>query len=343
MNRSENVKKKNDQEDKKMKKVMMIAVIALWVCMDLLSAASGSFNSNWVPADSQWVIHIDHTTFSKTKLFSILDKNWDRKEKSVKSEILDELNIDLGKDVKGLTIAGIKRIGYNDKLLLIFQGTFDERLIIKKLRHKEKKYRSMNLSKLIVHCWDGDNYLFFPAKDVFVFCETSKGIEEIVALQTGIKKGLSNSSPLAKMINEAPANAFVRAAAIDISELARHAPKTMVLGNASMAFFIAMERNDNLSVLLKLATASAEKARNLQQVITGLKALVNLKTMDKKDDAFMLADLLSALNVSTKQNNLEVTFDYSVDKIGKLIENKGKKHYIHGRTDHGNDDDEDEG
>ncbi len=170
---------KNDQEDKKMKKLMMIAAIVLWVCMDLLSAASGSFNANWIPADSKWVIHIDHTTFSKTKLFSILDKNWDGKEKSVRSEILDELNIDLGKDVKGLTIAGMKRIGHDDNLLLIFQGVFDERLIVKKLKQKEKKYSSMNLSKLIVHCWDNDNYLFFPAKDVFVFCETSKGIEDM--------------------------------------------------------------------------------------------------------------------------------------------------------------------
>ncbi len=334
---------KNEQEDKKMRKMIMIAIIMLWVCMNLLSAASGSFNANWVPADSKWVIHIDHTTFSKTKLFSILDKNWHGKEKSIKSEIFDELHIDLGKDVKGLTIAGMKRIGRQDNLLVIFQGAFDERLIIKKLKQKEKKYRSLNLSKLIVHRWDGDNYLFFPAKDVFVFCETSKGIEEIVALQTGAKKGLSNSSHLAKMINEAPANAFVRAAAIDISELARHSPKTMILGNAAMAFFIAMERNDNLSVLLKLATESAEKAQNLQQIITGLKALVNLKAMDRKDETFMPADLLGALNVNTKQNNLEMTFDYPVAKIEKLIENKKKKHTIHVRADDSNEDEEDEG
>jgi len=307
-----------------MKKMMLIALLILFACSGFLSAAPGSFHPNWIPAQSKWLIHFDQATFSQTKLFSIIDRHWQDDEHSIQSEILDELNIDISKDLIGLTVIGLDRIAKGDKIVVILQGKFDKDYMVKRIKNKEKKAVEKVIAGLKVLCWDGDNHIFFPEKDVIVFCETDSGIEEIMNLWQGKARAISASSPLLRILDEAPHNAFVRAAVTDVSALTQFAPKTMVLDSASVAFFMALEAKDNLSMMLKLVTESEKKAQNLQQIITGLRALVSLKAFDEDEDVSQFADLLNGLEISTEGKRLVMNFDYPVEKIGKLI--NGMKH-----------------
>ncbi len=311
-----------------MKKMVMLALMLLMVVIQILPAATGAFNPNWLPAQSKWVIHFDHTVFSQTRLFSIVDKNWRDDKKSFHSEILDEMDIDISKDLMGLTVIGMNRIDRGDNVLVILQGRFNQDQLVKRIKAKEKKVLGSVVAGLNVLSWDSDSHLFFPSKDVLVFCETKSGIDEMVKLMKGKARAISGSSPLLKMLAEAPRNAFVRAAVADVSDLTKYAPKTMVLDSASVAFFMALEAKDNLFMTLKLLTESEEKAQNLQQVISGLRALVSLKAFDKDNDTSQFMDLLNAVAVTTEGRRLVMNFDYSVDSIGRLVDGmKDKNEY----------------
>ena len=315
-----------------MKKLIVIMIVLLTGCLSLQPSASGSLNPDWIPAHSKWVIHFDQALFSQTRLFSILDRNWRRDKDSIRSEILDELDIDITKDLKGLTVVGFDNIDKSDKVMVVLQGSFDQSRLSKRIRNKEKDVLAKVIAGVQVLCWDGDNRLFFPEKDVMVFCESKGDIAELVNLYQGKTKPVSTSSPLLRMLSEAPRNAFVKAAVTDISRLTRFAPKTMVLDSASVAFFMALESRENLSMLLKLVTESDKKAQNLQQVISGLLALVNLKMLndDKDDDEARFFELLNGLKVTTEGNRLIMDFNYPVDKIGELVEKlEEKKTKVH--------------
>jgi hypothetical protein len=312
-----------------MKKLLMLTLVLL-VCINLMPGASGQFNPRWVPAQSKWVIHFDQALFSQTKLFSIVDKSWKDDKKSIQSEILDELNIDLHKDLKGLTVIGLDRQGNKgNQVMVILQGNFDQNRIAKRLKEKEKNLKSSKISGYTVLSWDKGSNLFFPSPDVMVFCEGRQGMEEMVNLQKGSIPGLSQTSPLFKILSEAPQSAFVRAAVVDVSDLTKYAPKTMVLDSASVGFFMALEARDNLSMLLKLVTESAQKAQQMQQIITGLKALASLKAFDKDDDVSEIMELLNGIAITTEGSRLVMSFDYPVDKIGQLVHKMGDKKPVH--------------
>ena len=122
--------------------------------------------------------------------------------------------------------------------------------------------------------WAPGGQLFFPEKNVMVFSSTPYSANLVVNLWSGKTKPILPSSPLLKMMAEAPKNAFIKVALSEISQLTKFVPKTMVLGNTSAAFFMAMEAKENLFLMLKLVTESEMKAKSLQQVIDGLRALV---------------------------------------------------------------------
>lgn len=302
-----------------MKKVLMIALMVMIAFINLLPAASGSLNANWLPMQTKWVIHFDHSVFSQTKIFSIVDRHWKDDRNSVQSELLDELDIDLAKDLRGLTVVGLDQLEKGDNIMVILQGNFDQNRLIKRIKNKERKAVTKTVAGLNVISWGADSHLFFPENDVIVFCETKTGIDEMVKLMKGKVKAISGSSPLLKMLSEAPRNAFVRAAVVDVSALTKFAPKTMVLDSASVAFFMALEDRENLSMMLKLVTESEKKAQNLQQIISGLRALVSLKALDDDDDDKGILDLVNGLDVSTEGSRLVMRFDYPVDKVGHLL------------------------
>lgn len=305
-----------------MKKAIWILIILAFICLSHLAALPGSFNPDWLPAHSKWVLHFDQARFAGTRLYSLLDLN-QAGEQGVGTEIFNfnNLNIDLSRDINSLTIAGFDKQEKGDQILVILQGKFDRNRIVGKLKEKERNLKTRQLSGVTVYSWRNDNHLFFPAPGVLVFCENGDGPENIISLFRGRKRGLSKTSALYKMLSEAPANAFVQAAAVDISELARHAPPTMVLGSSSLAFFMAMEERDRFNALLKLATESAAKASNLQQVITGLKALASMKSRGEQKDKndFNWQDLLGALQVGTEANRLVMRFNCPVDQVAGLL------------------------
>lgn len=303
-----------------MKKMIVMALMLLMTVINLLPAAAGELNPNWLPAQSKWVIHFDQTLFSQTRLFSILDRNWRDDKKSVQSELLDELDIDIGKDLNGLTVVGLDRFGKGDRVMVVLQGRFDQERIVRRIKQKEKTVASKLVAGFKVLSWDADSHLFFPDRNTIVFCETEGGINGIVDLWKGRAGVMAPTSPLLKILGEAPRNAFVRAAVVDVSELSRLAPKTMVLDSASLAFFMALESRDNLSMMLKLVTESDKKAQNLQQVMTGLKALASLKSLDDDKDSAGWLQLLNGLQINTEGNRLIMNFAYPVDRIATLID-----------------------
>ncbi len=312
-----------------MKKIIWILIILAFICLSHLSALPGSFNPDWLPAHSKWVLHFDQARFAGTRLYSLLDLK-KIGESGFPVEINRHLNIDLNRDVSSLTIAGFDKQEKGDQILVILQGNFDSKRIVGKLREKEKKMKTSQIAGITVYSWQNDSHLFFPAPGVLVFCENGAGPENIINLFRGRSRGLSKTSALYKMLSEAPAKAFVQAAAVDISELARHAPRTMVLDSSSLTFFMAMEERDRFNALLKLATESAAKAYNLQQVITGLKALASMKSMGEQKDKndFNWQELLAALQVGSEENRLVLSLSYPVEKMAGLLgggKNTGRK------------------
>ncbi|MCP4219697.1 MAG: hypothetical protein GY765_34005, partial [bacterium] len=91
------------------KTIPKLTIIVAVLLMFTLSATAAQFNKALVPADAQWVVHIDMNRFNKTLLKKLIFDDEDMKElNETKDQVMKEYKIDFLKDIHGITAFGMK-------------------------------------------------------------------------------------------------------------------------------------------------------------------------------------------------------------------------------------------
>jgi hypothetical protein len=303
-----------------MKKVLCLCILALLALGNSLAA-----QGNFIPARSKWVIQFDNTLFAKTQLFTLLEKNLAIMHDRQNNMFIKEMNIDPARDMVRLTVCGIGATGQDDGVLVVYQGRYDKTTILAHLKKEQTKLVPGKVDGIETCTWPSGGLLCFPQPDILVFCDQAKAAGEIVALFKGKGQSLPATSPLFKSLHDAPAAAFLRAAVLNCSDLAKHAPKTMVLGNAGLAFFLAFEEGKELNCTAAITTESAAVAQNLQQIINGVLAMVRMKTDAPASPETEWLKLVEGVRCAAESNSLKVSFHYPVDKLATLLQAMDKK------------------
>jgi len=299
---------------KSLKKIILAGLImVLSLTFFTTQVPAYELQKKYIAADAQWLIHLDFKTFIKTRL-------WDNiyREKKIKIDhkndhFLKEVRFDVLKDLYSVTIYGVDK-GDKNAVVLI-NGVFNIKKVVEKLKSEEKTEIS-KYGKVKVYHWNDDDYGAFVGSDLLIITHSRMNMEYAIDVVMGKKKGFKGSA-LSKRMKEVPGDAILFALAGDISKMiGKHRKMPMMIDNSKMALFLAMERNNDLKLSLKLHTESPEAAKNLMQVGNGLLALARMsgEKMEGKEK------LINSINITADRNIVNAKMFIPSDFIIKNID-----------------------
>jgi len=294
-----------------MKKASVIVILLmLGICLTAWTSAS-SLDKKLVPANSLWVIHFDMEQFAATRLGELLsEKNDVVGFRKTSEELSGELGIDVLEDIKGITLYGSRSV--DEEAVILLTGVFDlsplRDLLDQHESHQETLYGDYSIQQ-----WGSSERVVFISNQQIILSKSEEAIKQALDVMDGSVSNITSSQNL-PFLDLAPANAFLVAVADNVSGflLGQKTTNTAVLKNTGMAAFMAWEENENLSVNIRLKTATPDAAEKVEQIVRGLIAIPQLD----EDEVKELLPLLKAIQIQRDQNLIMLQVSYpSADLI----------------------------
>jgi len=248
-----------------------------------------SLQTDIIPAEASWVIHIDVGNFATSPLKDlILGKGPKDIRRGIKTAE-GIAKIDFFNDISSITLIGS---GHGEEPAVVVKGKFDKKYLLD-LMALEKDVEKSSYGKYDIYNEDGDENYVFAGDNLIIIGEEEDFVKKILDVVDGKAKSISSSS-FVSAIKNVPATTLITAAAKNVSKLVDDNEASVILKKTGLAFFLAMEQNDLMKLKLSLETDSPETAKNILQIANGLKALVQMK----HDKEVPHIDILSKINTS---------------------------------------------
>jgi hypothetical protein len=299
-------------------KKLVLSLLILFLAFGVTISAKSLQPISLAPENAQWLIHLDVKKFVSTQLFDLLMA--DKKDKIINFNdmLSNKFKIDIFKDVYGITILGMGKD--KDNAVLCYDGKVDKEFILGLLK-LNKDYKEIPYGKYTIYSWEGDHFGAFANDHQVLVGEDKDAIKNVLDVISGKKRSMTASN-LMTLWKGIPQDAFLKAAAYNIAELADDREASAILKKTGMAFFMALERNENLKLKLKLTTDTPETANNIHQIVKGFMALAKLKQheKDKASDKHMkFLELLNHLTIDVEQNVLQMEFTYPSKDLAEMF------------------------
>jgi hypothetical protein len=255
-----------------------------------------------VPGDAQWVIRLDVGKFISTRVSDLLkEENGGNRVKAFSALISGMLKVNPLEDIESITIFG--RGKNRDHAVVCWKGNFDKAHLLSLLDKEELNHKKIIHGKFTIHQWNGSQFGVFANDRVILTGKDEDAVKNALDALTNKRKNFQ-ASPLRPFWDEIPGDAFLKAVADNISALVKDREASSILKKTGMAFFLAMEKNEDLSMKLKLAADSPETAQSIEQILNGFIALAKLKQDKHKNDPRF--KLLEGLTLMVRQNYVNV-------------------------------------
>ena len=305
--------------------VLTVAVLALLPGLGAnaaLAAGPSSLQMSIVPADAQWVMHLDMERFAASTLFQLLSesgKGFDLRTKM--GQFSDKLKMDPLKDIMGVTVFG--RGGAGQKPVVAVNGNFDKAGLLGILK-MESSYKETPYGKHTLYSWEGAHYGAFVDDRLALLAEDETDIKSALDAIGGKTKNVS-ASPLVSLLRKGPQGAMIEFALGDINSLTGQAKDVgaaalpaMLTQMRSISGVVA-ETGDRLNMKIEIGAESAQVAQSIQQTIQGLVALMNLQF---KEDA---EPITRGFSVKTDGDRVRIDGSYLIPELTKII--KGRREH----------------
>src|SRR5690606_33716276 len=117
-------------------------------------------------------------------------------------------------------------------------------------------------------------------------------------------------------------------------EIDEDEPGSAIIKTLQSIVVSATAEGDQLVTTCEIATDSAARAEQLNQLIMGMKAMVQLALPEKDPDAKELAKLLNHVNVDYTQGSKSLSTRFAMDfaQIKEIIESKHGGHHSEAAT-----------
>lgn len=300
-----------------MKKIVL-SLLILFLAFGVTISAKSLQPTSLAPQNAQWLIHLDVKKFVSTQLFDLLLADKKDKITMFNDMLSKKFKIDLFKDVYGITVLGIGKD--KDNAVVCWDGKIDKEFILALLKLNED-FKEIPYGKYTIYSWDGDHFGTFANDHLALMGEDKESIKNVLDVISGKKKSMT-ASPLMTYWKDIPQDAFLKATAHNIAELAEDEEASAILKKTGMALFMALERNENFKLKLKLTTDTPETAKNIHQIVMGFMALAKLKQNDKheaSDKHMKFLELLKHLTINVEKNVVQMEFNYPSKDLAELF------------------------
>jgi len=292
------------------KTILLIAALALAALIFVVPAWPGTLPTSVIPDGARWVAHLDMEKFIASKLYQYLEKDG---KFDIKSRDLNRwFKIDVPKDITGLTIFGLDP---GDKqAVFAVAGKFDRAgllaLIALDKEHQETPYGAYTL-----YSTGSDEYGAFINDGLIVFSENREAIEKVLDTAAGKTKSFA-SSKLNASFKDVSSGAFLSGVVENLSGLGKEINQSKFVEKASMMFFLAQEKQDNLQVRVQVTADTPESAKNMADMAQGLIALVRLG--QGEGPGAIPASLVEGLKVKLDGKTVRLELDMPSREVADL-------------------------
>ncbi len=306
-----------------MKKTIIILIALVLVLIFFAEGLAVPLQKPLVPAAAKWVVHFDMQKYTTSRLHTeLLNQEFMGNLHKKTEKISMMFGIDPFKDIKSIILYGL---GVDEKETVIcVSGNFTEDQIITQIKNidtpNEAPYHQYTIysGEPSKKSGKSSEFLAFPKKGLAYFAQSEKAIKTALDVAAGKGQDIS-ASPLKSLLDKAPSGAILTAVVENIAALAKQT-KPVILTKMGNALFTFAEKQEDLAFNLNVSTQTPEDAKNMEQILQGLIALVKMQKEDIPVDVKLPEDLF----VQTEGSTVRMGFTYPVDYIIKLIAEKGK-------------------
>lgn len=297
---------------------MLTALLSLTLCLPLTSG--DLLRRERLPAEVDFVMHLDLEGFKTTRLYQMVLANEDMQaDFDELGEIEERFGLDPLRDVRALTLYKVEREEEPTVVLLSTSTKVDAAL--EKLQ-KERGYRRLAEGAIELHTWKEESH---DDESVFAYLHGS-GEERVVVLaskrESAVRAArvLRGEEPsLARTgtglaVNPA-AGSFLYMSASDLAEMDEFAPASQVFGLAQGLQFDVGEAGGFLRAHVGVTTANADDAFELANVVNGFVSLARLAGREAGE----ALELLTGLKVQSRGTSVTLDFEYELERLVELL------------------------
>jgi hypothetical protein len=302
-----------------MKKIVVILVVTLALFMCLFAAGSAARDTipqmSLIPTDALWALHFNMEKFTSSVMFKILTEEGGLAAMQRKGgEFLQKLKIDPLKDIQNVTVFG--RGKEDEDAVVAVSGKFDKSYLLGLIK-TETTRKEIPYGKHIIYNWDSDEFGVFATDSLILLSEGEAGIKLALDTMEGKSPSISKSPPFARLFDESR-SAIITAATNDLSGLAGEKGGPVMLTKIRTAAGSLTEVGEMVNLKVDIGTESAQVAKEIEQAIRGLIAIVNLQIKDAEALA-----LTQNINIAVDGESVRVNAAYPIIKLVQFLKNRG--------------------
>jgi hypothetical protein len=292
------------------KSILLIAALALAALILVVPAWPGTLPTSVIPDGARWVAHLDMEKFIATRLYEYLEKDG---RFEIKSRDLNRwFKIDVPKDITGLTVFGLDP---GDKqAVFAVAGKFDKAGLLALLA-LDKEHQEIPYGAYTLYSTGSDEFGAFINDGLIVFSENREAVEKVLDTAAGKTKSFA-SSKLNTAFKDVSSGAFLSGVVEDLSGLGQEINQSKFVEKASLMFFLAQEKQDNLQVRVQVTADSPESAKNMADVAQGLLAMVRLG--QGEGPRAVPASLVEGLQVKLEGKTVRLELDMPSREIANM-------------------------
>jgi hypothetical protein len=292
------------------KTILLIAALVLAALILIVPAWPGTLPTSVIPDGARWVAHLDMEKFVASTLYQYLEKDG---KFEIKSRDLNRwFKIDVPKDITGVTIFGLDP---GDKqAVFAVAGKFDKAGLLA-LIALDKEHQEIPYGAYTLYSTGSDEYGAFVNDGLIVFSENREAVEKVLDTAAGKTKSFA-SSKLNASFKDVSAGAFLSGVVEDLSGLGKEVNQSKFVEKASMMFFLAQEKQDNLQVRVQVTADTPESAKNMADMAQGLIALVRLG--QGEGPGGVPASLVEGLKVKLEGKTVRLELDMPSQEVANL-------------------------
>jgi len=301
-----------------------MTLMLLSVVLTLSSSGwAAPLNRTHVPAGAKWLLHVDFEVFARTEMWRLIDQEISEEVRIKIKEIETFSGIDPTKDIYGATLYGTEL--KEENVVITIYARYDKERLLTMLAYNEF-YRESEYNGRTLYHWVDDNDKkhmvgMFATDGMIVISQSEQAIQNTADVLAGQVNSLTSQedAPLAALV-DAPEDAFLVLVAEGLTEILKDNQDVEILQNSKSMSVVVGEKNGEIYLHVKLTANTTEAAMQIEEILSGIKAFVELKNAEQPE--VML--LLQAINLEQKESKLFLSFKYSSAKlfeIAKIIKN----------------------
>lgn len=288
-------------------------------------APATELDTKLLPADTQWVIHVDVEAARNTHIGKhfgerMLGSDW---AKARIRRIKQEIGMDPVRDVLSVT-AYDSRFVENSGVVMIHARQLDAERLIARLRQHRPDHRVVRHRSHTLYTWtnnEGDAQEHDVTGSIYgnvlVLSRDEAQVHRALDQLDGEGTDISQESPLAAQMDR---GTVILARAVDMD--AKTTPfRSQVIREAHAISLSAGQNGDQLFVSGMMVAGSAEVAQQCKSIVEGFRGMAALHTAQDPD----AQRLLKGLSVKTTDCTILADWRASSEQITRLLERQLQK------------------